>query len=378
MNKLKLSLQNFQSISEGELVFQTGLNVIVGQSNSGKSATFRALKACLANPSGSQRFIKNGESKSDVLLDYNNNVIEWQRSSKESSYVINGEKYHKTGSSNAFKILNDETGFTRDDNDVIMNIEEELQLPFPFGISKADLFKIFENVFCVSDSAVILKSAKDNEDDVKSDLASLELEKQKNEVKIRELTEFADFINLDKLEQIKNSLVNKRNRLIFLKEGRDEIQLAVILSDKNLAIPLKEFKNLLIDYSNSVNLKKVVKEIKKLHKLSTEIKDLQVDNSNLLVKREELLSLLRTVTNLKKIKTLEKGLNEIQNSSVEFENKLVKLEELKNYKKYIEDLKEKIRVSEENKKREEEKVKDIEAKLHEYKVCPLCHHSLED
>ena len=186
MNNLKLSLQNFQSISEGELVFQVGLNVIIGQSNSGKSATFRALKACLANPSGSQRFIKNGETKADVRLEYNGNVIEWQRSNKESSYVINGEKYHKTGNSSAFKIL-DDTGFAQDDNEVIMNIEEELQLPFPFGVSKSDLFKLFENVFCVSDSAVILKGAKDNEDSVKSDLMSLEMERQKNSMKIKEL-----------------------------------------------------------------------------------------------------------------------------------------------------------------------------------------------
>ena len=58
MNELKLSLHNFQSIAEGELTFQTGLNFIIGQSISGKSATFRALKECLLNRAGSQRFIK--------------------------------------------------------------------------------------------------------------------------------------------------------------------------------------------------------------------------------------------------------------------------------------------------------------------------------
>ena len=68
MNELKLSLQNFQSITEGELTFRTGLNFIVGQSNSGKSATFRALKACLLNPKGSQRFIKKGHNKLEVIV----------------------------------------------------------------------------------------------------------------------------------------------------------------------------------------------------------------------------------------------------------------------------------------------------------------------
>ena len=74
-NELKLSLENFQSISHGELVFHTGTTVIIGQSNSGKSATFRALKACLLNPSGSQRFIKKGAKSSSVALEYNGNQI---------------------------------------------------------------------------------------------------------------------------------------------------------------------------------------------------------------------------------------------------------------------------------------------------------------
>ena len=146
-NELKLSIENFQSISKGELIFHKGTTVIIGQSNSGKTATFRALKACLSNPSGSQRFIKNGAKSASVLLEYDGNQIIWKKTPKESSYIINGETFLKTGSSNAFKIMED-TGFVRDDNDTIMNIEEELQLPFPFGISKAELFKLFENVFC--------------------------------------------------------------------------------------------------------------------------------------------------------------------------------------------------------------------------------------
>ena len=119
-NELKLSLENFQSISKGELIFHTGTTVIIGQSNSGKSATFRALKACLMNPAGSQRFIKKGHSCAEVSLEYNGNIIIWKRTKSESSYEINGEKYVKTGKSNVFNIL-DNTGFARDYNDNIMN-----------------------------------------------------------------------------------------------------------------------------------------------------------------------------------------------------------------------------------------------------------------
>ena len=203
MNNLRLQLENFQSITSGELEFVTGLNFIIGQSNSGKSATFRALKTCLYNPSGSQRFIKRGYPKSSVTLTYNGNEITWKRTAKESSYTINGEDYVKTGSSNAFKILKDETGFIQGDNGVIMNIEEELQLPFPFGYNKSELFKLYENVFCVSDSAVILKSAKEFENKVKFDLDLLEVELNKNKTKLQELEAFKKEVNI---LEIKNYL----------------------------------------------------------------------------------------------------------------------------------------------------------------------------
>ena len=58
-NNLKVTIENFQSISKGELEFTQGINIIVGQSNSGKSAILRAIKGSVLNPSGSQKYIKN-------------------------------------------------------------------------------------------------------------------------------------------------------------------------------------------------------------------------------------------------------------------------------------------------------------------------------
>ena len=201
MNELKLFLYNFQSISEGELVFKTGLNFIIGQSNSGKSATFRAVKACLLNPSGSQRFIKKDTNKTIVELKYNGNDICWNKTGKANSYTINGEEYRNTGKSDAFKILNNETGFVKAEKGcALMNIEEELQLPFPFGIPDSELFKLFENVFCVSDSAVILKSAKDHEDKVKDDISLLELEEAKVQNKINCLNTLKKEVNIEVLK----------------------------------------------------------------------------------------------------------------------------------------------------------------------------------
>ena len=372
MNELKLSLHNFQSISEGELTFKTGLNFIIGQSNSGKSATFRALKACLLNPKGSQRFIKKGNNKSEIKLYYNGNEIEWDRTSKESSYIINGEQYIKTGASDAFKILMNDTGFVKDEKEgALMNMEEELQLPFPFGVSKADLFKLFENVFCVSDSAVILKAAKEQEDGIKDNIAALELEKEKIKSKLLNLQEFKNFIDLEKLNGYKEKLEQKGNRIELLQEGLPEIKRALILNKANLEVGEQDFHDLFSPYLEALGLKKVLAQTKDLHKLSKDLQELKYNADDKLGCYQELKKLSKTLQNLKKlnkIKVLEKS----------FESKLGKYKELKDLYLYVLNMQRKIKDLQVDEKREKERIGSIEAKLKEFKVCPLCHHSLEN
>lgn len=372
MSELKLSLHNFQSISDGELIFNTGLNFIIGQSNSGKSATFRALKACLLNPKGSQRFIKNGTSKAEVTLEYNGNEITWDRTSKESKYIINGEPFYKTGSSNAFKILNDEAGFARDDNDSLMNIEEELQLPFPFGITGSELFKLFENVFCVSDSAVILKSAKEYEKGVESSITSLELEQKKVDIKIKELQDFKDSVSLEKLLRYQKYFKSKEKRLELLNDGLDLVQKAIKVEKANLEVEAKNFTDLFSPYLQALECRKALIRTRKFHNLGKSLQELTYSPSNLLVQYNDLCDLNNCLQKLKK-------LNKIKVREESFESKIERFNELKTLRHYIKEvIPEKIKELEQNKKREEEKVKSIEAKLKEFKVCPLCHHSLED
>jgi DNA repair exonuclease SbcCD ATPase subunit len=163
MGEFKLSVKNFQSISNAELTFNPGITMIVGQSNSGKTALFRALDGLLTNPSKAKYRIKHGTNELAVTCEYDNNAIEWTRNAKSgSSYVVNGEKYEKIGTQDLFDIL-EANGFVRDWNDNIMNIEGEWNLPFPFDRTPGELFRLFENVLCVTDSATILKSYKEDE-----------------------------------------------------------------------------------------------------------------------------------------------------------------------------------------------------------------------
>lgn len=393
-NELKLSLENFQSISKGELIFHTGTTVIIGQSNSGKSATFRALKACLMNPTGSQRFIKKGTKSSSVALEYNGNQIIWKRTPKESSYIINGEEYLKTGKSNAFKIIED-TGFAVDSNDTIMNIEEELQLPFPFGMSKADLFKLYENVFCISDSAIILKSARASEDKVKADIVAYENELNKNQNKLKELLDFKENVDLSKLGYYKRFLESKRDRIIVLKDGLPLIKKA--LKVENFKVEEKDFEDLLVIFLAKVGLRKELIKLKKLHSLNKALKEVEKPEVLDLTFYQEKLKLQKTCKVLKEInkvkvkevsfsnllsnyesliklnKTL-KIIEKLKEAPVkEFESKLERCRELKNFSSFLTSLRITIKKKKEKLKEIEEFIKNTEGALKEFKVCPLCH-----
>lgn len=405
MNELKLSLHNFQSIAEGELTFQTGLNFIIGQSNSGKSATFRALKACLLNPAGSQRFIKKDTNKTTVELKYNGNDILWSKAEKANSYFINGEEYRNTGKSDAFKILNDEVGFVKaEKGSFLMNIEEELQLPFPFGLPDSELFKLFENVFCVSDSALILKAAKGYEDKAKDEISLSELEITKVKAKINSLEKLKEEVNIVLLKNYSKQLKEKEQKLESLKDGLGSIKLALRINEANLNANETSFEDLTISYNEVLKLRKEIKRVKNLHLLKKELQTIEVVFEPKLEKLRDLKSLKKTVNCIRSLEGLKictkeyknvyneyselkelsklvnslKGLHKIKVEELEFENKLQTLRDLKTIRSYMDKIKGEIQELKANKKREEEKVAEIEEKLKEFKVCPLCHHSLEN
>lgn len=365
-NELKLSLENFQSISHGELIFHAGTNVIIGQSNSGKTATFRALKACLSNPAGSQRFIKKGTNKSSVILEYNGNQIIWKRTPKESSYTINGEDFLKTGKSNAFKIV-DDTGFVLED-DVIMNIEEELQLPFPFGIPKSELFKLYENVFCVSDSAVILKAAKMKEEDTKTEIANLENEIAKSKNKLTEIGNFKKEVNIKFLKEKRDYFKENLKRISFLKDGLDTIRVAAKV--EGFSVQELAFTDMYSDLQSKRSLKSELCKLKKLHELNKSLKEIAEPTIRGINAYNELKELKKTYYTIKELQNVEAPV-------ADFLNKLQNYEELKNYARALQNLKEKIKDKKEELKRAEELIGSTEKSMKDFKVCPLCHKPLD-
>lgn len=200
MGNFSLDITDFQSISSAHVDFEQGINLIVGQSNSGKTAILRAIDSVLTNPTYAKTFVKHNTGNAEVSFNYEGNDILWNKSAKGAvTYNVNGQEYSKMGTQDLFSILPD-NGFVKSDNGEVMNIEGEWDLPFPFDRTPSELFRLFENVFCVSDSATILKSFKEEESDLVKQISDTKDKIKRSNNKLTALNELEAEAKLNELK----------------------------------------------------------------------------------------------------------------------------------------------------------------------------------
>ena len=106
-----LSLRNFQSHKHTEISFSPAITVIVGTSNSGKSAIFRALEWIRINRPRGTSFIRNGSDGHccvELVLDVEGKEVKIVRERKGDSvnkYVVGDEVHKALGASVPEEVL---------------------------------------------------------------------------------------------------------------------------------------------------------------------------------------------------------------------------------------------------------------------------------
>lgn len=97
----KVILKNFQSHQHSIVEFENGLNVIVGPSDTGKSAIIRGIKWVLYNEPSGDYFIREGENECSVTLEFSDGIaVERFRSRSKNIYILHrrdGEKIKYQG-----------------------------------------------------------------------------------------------------------------------------------------------------------------------------------------------------------------------------------------------------------------------------------------
>ena len=404
MDTFNIELKNFQSISGADLEFKPGINLIVGQSNSGKTAIIRAVNAVINNPTRGKYYIKKGTKNAKVSVQFDGNNIDWERTNSDSTYNINNELFKKTGRNTLFDLL-ENTGFVRDDDNNVMNIEGEWDLPFPFDRTPSELFRLFENIFCISDSAVILKSFKDEEANIVKERLSQEDKLARQTKKLEALNELREQVNTpkyakkleifgkncDKYKDLLEDLekIYKSERFMQLK--LDEVVPPIDESLNKYIEAVKDYKFLVkviqrqkfykslpasviigdtiekyeqaqVDYDHVVH----AQSLKKID-LS---KDCEVSSSTM-DKYIELSDDYKDLIKLYKIAKLDLSKTcDVKNTIDDYETML------QDYKMIVK-CHEKCKALKEQYLAIEDKLNKAHEKLHKFKVCPLCGHELD-
>lgn len=375
---LKLHIENFQAISDIEMDFEKGINIIVGQSNSGKTSVLRAIDTLVNNGSGSAEFIKRGTKQTSVEMDYNGNNIKWNRTPKEIEYSINGEKFLKVGSTDLFKLLPD-NGFVRDPQGEFSNLEDEWTLPFPFYKSGSEIFKLFENIFSVSDSARILKCMKESEDENKRALKDSEKEIEHVNLKIDSIRKLNIKESVEKLKEYKNNLTYINNELEELYETRNELYKLRNKLAEAKQIPSSIDINLQDELDNYTELQGGLYKINQLQLEYNTISKLPKDKIETNIISENINSVIDIKGDLDKLHKFKRILNVTLPTPLTVnENIFNDINTLHEHLNTLKCLQVKGKNLVQTLRDKKEKISSLKEELSKVEVCPLCGNNIKE
>jgi exonuclease SbcC len=105
MRATKLTIENFQSHENTVIDLSPGVTVLVGESDRGKSAVIRALRwLVLGEPKGAG-FVRAGETRCKVRLDYDTgDYVERIKSPRDNVYLCNDSAYRGFGNTPPLEI----------------------------------------------------------------------------------------------------------------------------------------------------------------------------------------------------------------------------------------------------------------------------------
>ena len=118
-----LHITNFQSHKESHLEFDPGVNVIIGESDSGKTAILRALRWVLTNRPGGYSFRSSWGGDTSIGIWTENALVVREKTGTNNIYRLNDTEFKAFGTEVPEEIQN-----ALNMNEI--NVQNQLDLPF--------------------------------------------------------------------------------------------------------------------------------------------------------------------------------------------------------------------------------------------------------
>lgn len=290
----KVILKNFQSHKYTEVNFNKGLNVILGNSDSGKTSILRGIKWVLYNLPDGDSFITQGEKECAVKVIFNNKVAVTRiKSPSKNQYILSkpGEEdmvFSGFGRNVVPLEIVEATGMKQVSidrrKDAIINISEQLEGPFLLNETSSVRAGAIGRLTGVNILDDALKNTVSDNNLLQRDYKKALEEKNKVEEEIKKFEYLKDKkILFEKLVGIQTALGEKNsylNNLKSLKASYDSIkdekerlskeleryknleQLEnSYLKIENKIVKYNEFNNLKTQLSNNLREQKAHKEV---------------------------------------------------------------------------------------------------------------------
>ena len=272
----KITLKNFQSHRNSEIEFTDGLNILSGQSDSGKSAIIRALNWVFTNkPSGDafrSTWARKRPTEVSVFLD-SGDVVKRVKGKSVNSYFLNDREFKAMGQSvpdEILQVLNIDT----------LNIQSQHDAPFLLSESSGEVARTLNRIVNleIMDKALV---------ECNSERLRLnrEIQRYSDEIdnRFEQLKEFdildayeRDVSDLEKKQERLQSRIEAHDKLATLLDTIDDARNAsslVIVPDDTLVESLTNAFAELAGCTVSVNqLKKYLERVRYINKQLSTIK----------------------------------------------------------------------------------------------------------
>lgn len=349
----QIKINNFQSHENSIINLDPGVNVIVGRTDSGKSAVIRALRWVFFNEPRGTDFIRKGTDAVSVELTYyDGTIVRRIRNKKDNGYEIEidgqTEYYYGIGSDVPEEIIKitgvRKVKFSENNDPIMINFQNQHDGAFMLNDSPAQKAKSIGYISNVNILDDAIRRANQNEQQANQAKKRFEEELLTNKDKLKEYEnldiEIANFNLLkSKLENIKE-LSQKLDRYNYLNNYINDVEKSISIGvdyikkfdnlDKSLEIAtyiienntdLKYKNNFLLRYGNILKeekeLENTISSLAYIYKYKTTYENLVLtankytDKTDLLAKLSENIKQIKLSDN---IITKTSGIEDIKNN----------------------------------------------------------------
>ena len=300
----RLELENFQSHRESHLDFHPGVNIIVGTSDSGKTAIIRAIKWLKDNRPLGDEFRSHWGGDTRVMIHLDDKLINRMKGKSENSYILSKDKPGPDPT--IFKAFG--TDIPEPIKDILnmsdINVQNQLDSPFLLTKSPGEVANHFNRIAHLEDIDYCIKNIQKEINSIESQTKHDKLLQEKRTEQLKgfdylDMMEI-DLENLEGMEQDYQQKIKSKSRLTaqiekieftenkieafsaILRAEKEVDDILVLLSDKTLReskfdrlqsiyTRIQELQNGIQDYGDMISDEKPVNDILELFKQKKEI-----------------------------------------------------------------------------------------------------------